>query len=128
MKKRKEGARYLRVAAACLAGVLNGLLGTGGGIPLCLALSREGADREAYATSSVGVLLLSLQTVLLYRESAVPLTEVTPFLSLAATLGGALGALLLSRVPKRALGLLFGGLLLLSGCYVGGKELYLAFS
>lgn len=128
MEKRTCGRRYLRAAAACLAGLLNGLLGTGGGIPLCLLLSREGADREAYATSSVGVLLLSLQTVLLYRDGAVPLTEVTPFLSLAATAGGALGALLLPRVPKRTLSFLFGGLLLLSGCYLGGKELYLAFS
>jgi uncharacterized membrane protein YfcA len=126
MRKRKNGGRGSRALAACLAGLFNGLLGTGGGIPLCLALSREGADREAYATSSVGVLLLSLQTVLLYRGGAVPLATVSPFLPFAAVTGGALGALLLSRISLGTLRLFFGGLLLLSGCYVGGKELYLA--
>lgn len=117
-----------RALAALVAGFLNGLLGTGGGVPLCLYLDRTGAGRRAYATASVGVLLLSLQTVLLYRSAGVSPTEVSPFFPMLAAFGGALGAALLDSAPKKLLRLLFGGLLLLSGAYLGGKELYLALS
>ena len=112
--------------AVVCAGVNNGLLGTGGGVPLYFALSRRGADKGAYATASVGVLLLSLQTVLLYRTGGADLFGVSPLLPLLAVGGGALGALLLGRINTRLLRGLFAGLLLFSGAYILGKEIFLA--
>ena len=79
MQKNNLKKQLSRIAATLLAGLLNGLLGTGGGVPLYFVLSREGADKRAYATASVGVLLLSAQTLFLYRGAAAPLAAVTPF-------------------------------------------------
>ena len=110
--------------AAILAGIINGLLGTGGGVPLCLLLSRVQEEKVAYATASLGVLLLSLQTVLLYRGAALPFTEVSPLLPFLAVAGGALGAFLLGKVNVKLLRLLFAALLTFSGAYLLGKELY----
>lgn len=124
MKEKKSKLRH--GTTALLAGIINGLLGTGGGVPLYFSLSRHGADKSAYATASVGVLLLSLQTVLLYREGSVDFHTVSPLFPLLAVAGGAAGALLLGRVNTRLLRGLFGGLLLFSGVYLLGKELFLA--
>ena len=114
----------MHIPAALAAGLLNGLLGTGGGVPLYFSLSRTQSDKRAYATSSVGILLLSLQTVFLYRGNAVSLLSVSPFLLFAAILGGATGALLLGRLKTDLLRLLFSALLILSGGYLLGKELF----
>lgn len=118
--------RLSQIAATLLAGLLNGLLGTGGGVPLYFALSHDGADKRAYATASVGVLLLSAQTLFLYRGAAPPLTAVTPFLPFLAITGGFVGARLLGKLNPFALRLIFGLLLLFSGIYTVGKEAYLA--
>ena len=128
MKKKNRSKCKKRVVASLLAGILNGFLGTGGGVPLYFTLSREGAGKGAYATASVGVLLLSLQTVFLYRGAAVSPLTVSPFLPFLAVFGGAVGALLLGRINDRALRFVFGLLLVFSGGYTIGKELYLAFA
>ncbi len=112
------------IPAALIAGLLNGFLGTGGGVPLYFSLSRTEKDKSAYATASVSILLLSLQTALLYRGDAIAFATVSPFLLFAAIGGGVLGAALLGRVKTRLLKLLFSLLLLFSGGYLLGKELW----
>lgn len=126
MQKIDPKRRKKRITAAIIAGILNGLLGTGGGVPLYFMLSHEGADRTAYATASVGVLLLSVQTLLLYHGASASPAAITPFLPFLAVTGGAVGAFLLGKVNPFALRLIFGLLLLFSGGYTVGKELYLA--
>ena len=111
-----------------IAGLLNGFLGTGGGIPLYFAFAKETTDKRAYATASVGVLLLSLQTLFLYRGAAATPEAISPFLPFLAVAGGTLGALLLGRVNTRILRFAFSILLLASGGYTVGKEIYLAFA
>ena len=113
MKKKNAKIGYFAVAAC--AGVINGLLGTGGGVPLYFFLSRRDADKRAYATASAGVLLLSLQTLFLYRGSGTDFFDVSPLLPLLAVMGGVLGALLLRRINERLLRWLFSILLLFSG-------------
>lgn len=126
-RQNKTGRNYSRAVAALLAGFLNGLLGTGGGVPLYFVLSREGAEKKGYATASVGILLLSLQTLFLYRKDFVSPTVVTPFLPFLAVTGGAVGAMLLGKVHTKSLRILFALLLIISGAYLLGKEIYLAF-
>ena len=118
----------MHVGASFFAGILNGLLGTGGGIPLYFILSKEGGDKRAYATASAAVLLLSLQTVFLYQGDAVSPDTVSPFLPFLAVLGGSIGALLLGKIDRRLLRLIFALLLLFSGAYTMGKELYYVLS
>lgn len=122
MKTKKQ---IKKVLASLFAGILNGFLGTGGGVPLYFALAKEGG-KSAYATASVGVLLLSLQTLFLYRGAAVLPESVSPFLPFLAIAGGALGTVLLGRVKLFTLRLIFALLLLASGGYTIGKEIYFA--
>ena len=112
--------------AALLAGFVNGLLGTGGGVPLCLMLTKTQEPKKVYATASLGVLLLSLQTVFLYRGAAIPLTELSPFLPFLSVMGGSLGAVLLGKIKGNLLRFFFASLLIFSGAYLIGKELYFA--
>jgi len=128
MQNKNQKRRFIRITTSFFAGMLNGFLGTGGGVPLYFLLSKEGGDKRAYATASVGIFLLSLQTLFLYRSASVPLEAVTPLLPFLAVAGGALGAFLLGKVNSFTLRLIFGLLLLGSGGYTVGKEIYLAFS
>ena len=73
--------------------------------------------QEALATSSVGVLLLSLFSALLYGHSADPFRHISPLFLLPAAVGGAIGAALLGKVPVKALKLLLAILLIVSGLY-----------
>lgn len=127
MKKHKKTIKKAAIPSF-LAGVINGLLGTGGGVPLYFYLSKNGEDKEAYATASVGILFLSLQTLFLYRDATVTPSLVSPVLPLLAVIGGALGGWLLGKMDQLWLKRLFGLLLLLSGCYLLGKEICFAIS
>ena len=105
------------IASALSAGLLNGLLGTGGGIPLWFAAIGRDNKKAAFATSSTGVLALSFFSLLLYAKDVPPLMgEGTLFLWFAL-LGGALGAFLLSRVPLGLVRTVFALLLIGSGGY-----------
>lgn len=102
------------------AGVVNGLLGTGGGILLLLILKRSLAPRDAFAASLVCILPLSVLSLLLYLchgtvTASALLTEDTVFCLLGALPGGLLGAYLLDRIKPSCAELLFAALLVFSG-------------
>lgn len=113
---------------ALLSGVLNGFFGTGGGVALWFAAGKRGNERNAFATSSVGVLILSLFSAFLYAENAQPFLHITPLFVLLSVLGGAVGASLLGRIPTRVLRLLFALLLIGSGAYAVWKGVSHAFT
>lgn len=100
------------------AGLLNGALGAGGGILIVLCLRpmlQETDRRRAYTTALSVTLPLSLLTLARYwrggaLQSTAPLTLLLP-----ALLGGALGALLLRRLPQGVLSRMFAAVVLLSG-------------
>lgn len=117
----KTGKRELPLlylpAAAFLAGGVNGLLGTGGGMVLALALraAYPKGRREAMALSTACALFFSVLSIFLYTisghfEGVEVLSSVLP-----AFLGGALGALLLGRLRLPYLDILLSLLLLYSG-------------
>ena len=101
--------------SAFAAGVLNGLLGTGGGVPLWFAISTEKDRRTAYATASVGILVLSAVSLFLHFEKSGLPSTLSPLFLWAALFGGACGAFLLNKVPLSFLRFLFAFLLILSG-------------
>lgn len=113
-----------RLAALCAcglaAGVINGLLGAGGGIILVFALTLLCKNalpdrRDLYANALVVTLTLTLfSTVLYIKGGNAPPADLSRFV-LPATLGGLAGGLLLGRISSRALGRLFAVLLVVSG-------------
>ena len=118
MRSRKSGHRPLYLPfAALLAGGVNGLLGTGGGMVLTLALRAAYPEkrREAMALSTACVLFFSVLSIFLYTFSGhLEGVEIASSL-LPAFLGGALGAVLLGRARLPYLDVLLAVLLLYSG-------------
>ena len=124
-KKKVEKFSFLSVCCSFCAGLLNGLLGTGGGIPLWFAASTRQDRRRAFATSATGVLFLSVESLLLTKgEVTEVIGSLTPFFLLAALLGGTLGGLMLGKISVKWLNGLFAFLLIGSGAFVLVKELF----
>ena len=111
------------IACAVAAGVVNGLLGAGGGIILVFALSRFGKNafpdkRDIYANALVVTLALTLISTLLYiRSGNAPPADLSQFV-LPAAVGGLVGGLLLGRISSDALGRIFAWLLVVSGVFM----------
>lgn len=103
---------------ASVAGVVNGFLGTGGGIVLMLALSlvpaqTDDAVRDRFATVIAVILPLSLVSAFVY-ESSVELTAASVYL-IPGILGGITGALLLERVSVGFVKKLFAVMVIWAG-------------
>ncbi|MBO7763037.1 MAG: TSUP family transporter [Clostridia bacterium] len=118
MKKEAGKAVRMLLPLLCFAGgVLNGFLGTGGGMVLTLSLraAYPGKEKCALAISTACVLSFSVLTTILYAfEGHLQGLSLRPML-LPALLGGALGAWLLWRIGTLSLRWLFGGLLAYAG-------------
>ncbi len=102
------------------AGFLNGLLGCGGGIVIVTLLSlltneTEHDGRDVFAASVAAILPMSAVSAVmyLYRTDA-DVNAVSPFI-LPAIAGGAVGALLLDRLPTRHVKKLFAALIVWAG-------------
>lgn len=110
----------LLVLCGIAAGIINGLLGAGGGIILVFALTAlcKGAlpdRRDLYATALLVTLTLTLVSTVLYiRNGNAPPSDLSRFV-LPATVGGLAGELLLGRISSAALGRIFAVLLVVSG-------------
>ena len=113
--KNKEKPHIL---SAVFAGLLNGALGTGGGIPLWFSAVKRTDRRSAFATGAFGVLILSCVTLLSSGQATAAVEAMHPASPLFAVLGGALGALLLGKIPLSILKWIFALLLIGSGIYV----------
>lgn len=121
MQALKNKARpALLLATGLASGLINGLLGAGGGIITVLAVSRLGRDRlsdsrDVYANALAVTLALTLTSTALYAlRSNTPPADLTSLL-LPAAAGGLAGGLLLGRISSGTLQLLFSVLLVVSG-------------
>ena len=117
-------ARVLFLAvSALLAGFLNGLLGTGGGIILIFALTRLLAPeraKEVFVLSSFGVLAFSAVSAFLYGKSGALDSAALPRFAIPAIIGGVIGAFLIDRIRTLWLRRIFAALLLYSGLKLTG--------
>ncbi len=118
-KPSRPSAAVSAVIAFC-AGTVNGLLGTGGGIPLLFLLRRHCKAQDAFASALCCILPLSVLSAWLYLQNgsisapALLSSDVLPYL-LGAIPGGILGAVLLDRLKLSVVQYVFAALLLFSG-------------
>jgi len=103
---------------AVIAGIVNGFLGTGGGIVLMYALSMlpekdDNAIRDRFATLIAVILPLSLISALVYGKSA-DLKPAVPYL-IPGILGGITGAFLLDKLSIKLVKKLFALMVIWAG-------------
>ena len=116
---KREFPRWGLILGGLAAGVINGLLGAGGGVILVFllraALGPEAESRDIYASALITTLPVTLVSALRYGGAgALPLEEFLP-LALPAAAGGIVGALLLDRIHPKITRRLFAALVIFSG-------------
>lgn len=108
------------IAYGVLAGIINGLLGAGGGIILVFAISHfcKGTlpdRRDIFANALVVTLALTLVSTVLYIGGGnAPPADLSRFV-LPAAVGGLTGGLLMGKISSGTLGRIFAVLLVISG-------------
>ncbi len=95
-------------------GMLCGLFGTGGGIPLVFAMAKRGVGRSKYRITLSLTVLFSVFAFCLKREADIAWQAVLPLL-LASGGGGWLGSRLLFSIKSVWVNRLFACLLICSG-------------
>ncbi len=110
---------FLSLAGA-LAGIINGLFGTGAGIVVAACQMRLGAKvQESLAAANFAVLVLSLVSFFVYFKSgSVSRQTLVSFVLpriFPALVGGGLGALVCDKISSRMLSRLFALLIFFCG-------------
>ena len=107
-----------------LSGVINALIGTGGGIIITFVLSRLYSENPDYSTKDVfsmvllSVAIMSAGTSVIYLSSGMfDISDALVFLPSAAA-GGAVGALLLDKLDSAIFKKLFALLVIWAGISV----------
>lgn len=105
-----------------LGGFLNGFLGAAGGIFLGLALSQilKGTQiasdrRDLYANIQVSMVCISLVSLTLYSSRGEAGLSDSLWAILPATVGGALGSIILRKMTSNAISRIFAVLVIWSG-------------
>lgn len=98
------------------AGVLNGLLGAGGGMLIVPSLSSEGIEPNKAHAASVAIMLpLSVVSAILYiSKGQVSAADAVPYIP-GGVAGAFLGAFLLRKISPKLLKKLFGALAVYAG-------------
>ncbi len=110
----------LLIGGGALAGLLNGLLGAGGGIVAVFVLKKLLADktndsRDVFAHTVAVILPLCAFSLLNYALRGAASLEGASFFILPAILGGVMGGFLLDKLKVGFVQSLFGLLILISG-------------
>ena len=99
-----------------LTGIINGMLGAGGGTIAVPALKKVGLDKkEAHANAVAVILPLALFSAFLYLyEGRVTLTD--PLIYIPSGIAGAvLGTFIMKKITAKNLGRLFGAFMIFAG-------------
>lgn len=97
-------------------GIINGLLGAGGGMLAVPALKNAGLDQKDAHRNAVAVILpLAVFSAVLYVNGGkVEIGDALPFIPWGL-LGAVTGTLCLKKISGKWLGLLFGGFMIYAG-------------
>lgn len=108
------------IGTGLVSGVLNGLLGAGGGIPIVFALAYLLGDsledpRDLYANALCVMLPISAISCVRYAMAGRLVTDGFGVYAIPAIAGGLLGGFLLGRLNATLVKKLFGALIIYSG-------------
>ena len=99
-----------------LTGIVNGLLGAGGGMIAVPALKKIGLDKkEAHANAVAVILPLAVFSAALYLyEGRVTLSDPLLYIP-SGILGAVLGTFIMKKITAKNLGRLFGAFMIFAG-------------
>ena len=111
------------VPATLAAGVINGLLGAGGGVVMLYVIrailghseDAESASRDAFATVVAVILPVSVVSAVTYGARGNLDMDVMQVFAVPALVGGIVGAYLTDRLPTRLIKGVFAVLVIVSG-------------
>ena len=118
MQFKEKKTDTILALSAIFAGIINILVGAGGGVLIIFAMQffmREIEEKSIYAITNTAIMILSLVSLFSYVSSGeLRLPDIYPFL-VPALVGGAIGALLLGRIKTKHLRLVFAAITFYSG-------------
>lgn len=114
----RELARLCALGA--FSGFINGIFGSGGGVPIVLTLwalakSGLGDRRRVFANVTAMILPMSLASSLVYFRASPPASSDGIAIAAASLVGGAVGAYLLGKLKIEAIKTIFAILMVVSG-------------
>ena len=115
--RKKRGGRIAAAFLAIVAGFVNALFGGGGGMLVvpamryCLGVE----ERRAHASTIAVVLPLCVVSAIAFAMRGAYEVSTGIAVSCGACVGGVFGALLLRKIPKELLSLLFYGVMIYAG-------------
>lgn len=98
-------------------GFINGFFGSGGGVAAVYVLEKilKTDAKKSHATAIGIILPLSIASLFMYGTKALADTRTVVLCSVGGCIGGAVGAKILGKIPKKWLKILFGGVMVISG-------------
>ena len=104
------------ILTGLVAGFINGLFGSGGGVILVLGLTLllKSEKKKAHATAVMAVLVYSISSILIYGFKGNVDIKSAVVAGAAGAIGGAAGAYLLKKIPVKYVSKIFGILMLVS--------------
>jgi uncharacterized membrane protein YfcA len=113
--KLKPTSLIKRLGGGVDIGLINGLLGAGGGMLAVPLLRRSVGVKEAHATSIAIIAVLSAVSAALYlMRGQVSISDALPYMP-AGAVGAVIGATLLGRIPDRWLRRIFAAFMIWAG-------------
>lgn len=115
-----SGASLGIVIISLIGGILNGLIGAGGGIVLSLGFSAligglMKEKKDVYFNSQAAMIPVSVVSYFLYAASGETTSIPLPYMILPAILGGVIGGILSSHIDSKYIRLIFAAIILFSG-------------
>ncbi|MBE6708223.1 MAG: sulfite exporter TauE/SafE family protein [Ruminococcaceae bacterium] len=123
-KKLKYSARlWWFVPATLAAGVINGLLGAGGGVIMLYVVravlkgrgDMEAVQKDTFATVVAIILPVSVVSAISYASKGNLNMDIMGVLTIPALIGGIIGAYLTDKLPSRVVRGIFALLVIISG-------------
>lgn len=115
MKKKTVNNLFLWIGGAAV-GLINGLLGSGGGMIAVPVLKKVGlTQKESHASAVMLIFFLSLFTAAAYLfDGRLSLSAALPYIP-GGIVGAVAGAILLKKIPDRLLRKIFGVFMVYTG-------------